>query len=256
VTRQQLLEVLYTGLGERAKETVHGGAEVTKICHEGDVVKVHTRAGNVYTGDLVVGADGLHSIARSEILKIVGRNAIAETSSERPSSLSLVPFDPPPQNKKREWQLIPYSRTDLTADYRVHVGLSTSVPGLSTGEQIIRSYDGFALFVFCGKDGEVGWFATEKLNRRYTYPERPGYTEEDAMAYCESLSDVNVWGDIKFGAVWKARTSFSHALVDEHVFSTWNYGRVVCVGDSVVKVRILPIVKDDLQAYKLMLWQL
>jgi FAD dependent monooxygenase len=70
------------------------------------------------------------------------------------------------------------------------------------------------------------------------------------------MSDVNVWGDIKFGAVWKARTSFSHALVDEHVFSTWNYGRVVCVGDSVVKVRSLPIVKDDLQAYKLMLWQL
>jgi FAD dependent monooxygenase len=101
VTRQQLLEVLYTGLGERAKETVHGGAEVTKICHEGDVVKVHTRAGNVYTGDLVVGADGLHSIARSEILKIVGRNAFAETSSERPSSLSHVPFDPPPQNQKR-----------------------------------------------------------------------------------------------------------------------------------------------------------
>jgi FAD dependent monooxygenase len=138
----------------------------------------------------------------------------------------------------------------------VHVGLSTSVPGLSTGEQIIRSYDGFALFVFCGKDGEVGWFATEKLDQRYTYPERPGYTEEDAMAYCESMSDVNVWGDIKFGVVWKARTSFSHALVDEHVFSTWSYGRVVCVGDSVVKVRILPIVKDDLQAYKLMLWQL
>jgi FAD dependent monooxygenase len=94
----------------------------------------------------------------------------------------------------------------------------------------------FFIFVFCGKDGELGWFVTEKLDRTYTYPERPVHTQEDAVAYCQSLSGVNVWGDINFGAVRKARTSFSHALVDEHVFSTWNSGRVVCVGDSVVKV--------------------
>ncbi|KAJ0421154.1 hypothetical protein BJY00DRAFT_323394 [Aspergillus carlsbadensis] len=205
VTRQQLLEVLYTGLGEKARETVHGGKEATKICHEGGVVKVHTRDGGVYTGDLVVGADGLHSIARSEVLKMAGRKALAETSN-------------------------------LAAAYRVHVGLSTSIPGLTTGEQIIRSYNGFAIFVFCGKDGELGWFVTEKLDRRYTYPDRPVYTQEDALAYCKSLSGVQVWGGITFGAVFQARTSFSHALVDEHVFSTWNAGRVVCLGDSVVKI--------------------
>jgi FAD dependent monooxygenase len=110
------------------------------------------------------------------------------------------------------------------------------IPGLSTGEQIIRSYDGLVIFVFCGKNGELGWFVTEKLCRRYTYPDRPVHTQEDAVAYCESLSGMNVWGDINFGLVFEARTSFSHALVDEHVFSTWNAGRVVCVGDGVVKV--------------------
>ncbi|KAL3493269.1 hypothetical protein BJX62DRAFT_235346 [Aspergillus germanicus] len=46
VTRQQLLEVLYKGLGERAKQTVHGGKDVIKICHEADLVKVHTRDGS------------------------------------------------------------------------------------------------------------------------------------------------------------------------------------------------------------------
>jgi FAD dependent monooxygenase len=85
VTRQQLLEVLYTGLDERAKERVHGGKEVTRICHEGDVVQVHTRDGSVYTGDLVVGADGLHSIARSEVLKMLGRKAMEGPSSIRRS---------------------------------------------------------------------------------------------------------------------------------------------------------------------------
>ncbi|KAL3448268.1 hypothetical protein BJX65DRAFT_307133 [Aspergillus insuetus] len=167
VTRQQLLEVLYTGLSERANETVNGGKEVTRIYHEGDVAKVHTCDGSVYTGDLVVGADGLHSIARSEMLRMVGKRAVAESSK-------------------------------LAADYRVHVGLSTSIPGLSTGEQIIQSYDGFAIFVFFGKDGELGWFVTEKLDRRYMYPDRPVHTHEDAIAYCESLSGVHVWMKLDF----------------------------------------------------------
>lgn len=87
----------------------------------------------------------------------------------------------------------------------------------------------------------MGWFITEKLDRRYQYPNRPNHTQNDAIKFCESLADVPVWGDVTFGAIWKARTSISHALVEENVFKTWNYGRIVCIGDSVIKVTFFSI---------------
>lgn len=79
-SRQQLLEVLYTALGPSASETVHLGKEVTNIHHEGSGVKVLTRDGMTYFGDLVVGADGVHSIARSEMLRMAGGSASNEES--------------------------------------------------------------------------------------------------------------------------------------------------------------------------------
>ncbi|GLA65891.1 hypothetical protein AtubIFM54640_008091 [Aspergillus tubingensis] len=199
-SRQQLLEVLYTALGPSASETVHLGKEVTNIHHEGSGVKVLTRDGMTYFGDLVAGADGVHSIARSEMLRMAGGSASNEES-------------------------------ELSAEYRIHVGLSCPVPTITPGEQIVRCYDGFAVFALCGKDGILGWFITEKLDRRYQYPNRPNHTQNDAIKFCESLADVPVWGDVTFGAIWKARTSISHALVEENVFKTWNYGRI-CTFES------------------------
>ncbi|KAL2850175.1 hypothetical protein BJY01DRAFT_245640 [Aspergillus pseudoustus] len=204
-TRQQLLKVLYTELASSASGTVHLGKEVTSIHDKGSSIEVHTRGGESYIGDLIVGADGAHSIARSEMLMMAGGRASNEES-------------------------------DLVAEYRIYVGLSTPIPALSPGEQIVRCHNGFAIFAICGKDGVVGWFVTRKMDRKYQYRESLESTQEDAMGFCEGLVDMPVWGDVTFGAIWMSRTSFSHALLQENVFKTWNCGRIVCVGDSVVKV--------------------
>lgn len=66
--RRQLLEVLYTGL--RDKSRVHTGKQVTSVLPTESGVSVTTADGARYDGDLVVGADGVHSFVRSEMWRI------------------------------------------------------------------------------------------------------------------------------------------------------------------------------------------
>lgn len=66
--RQKLLGLLYKALPDKTKVRV--GTKVTQIQQlSGDGIQVHTDTGDVYHADLVVGADGVHSLARSELWK-------------------------------------------------------------------------------------------------------------------------------------------------------------------------------------------
>lgn len=80
ITRQKMLEVLYDGL--RGSANVIGGKRVTGIYHKESEVAVHTADGGVYKGDLVVGADGVNSIARLDMLQAAGKSAMQEAASK------------------------------------------------------------------------------------------------------------------------------------------------------------------------------
>lgn len=125
------------------------------------------------------------------------------------------------------------------------IGMSKRIPGIRAGEQIVRCHDGFAIFVFCGKDSEIGWFVVDKLDRRYQYPEKPAYSTTDNIRFCESIGDTQIWDKVHFSDIFNARTSFSTALVEENVFQTWHHGRIVCIGDSISKVGLQKMIMKD-----------
>jgi FAD dependent monooxygenase len=80
--RQKLLSILYSKL--RHKDRVHTGQEVLSLDHWGPLAVARTAGGKAYSGHLVVGADGVHSLVRSEIWRHVDRNAPgAITDSEK-----------------------------------------------------------------------------------------------------------------------------------------------------------------------------
>lgn len=123
--------------------------------------------------------------------------------------------------------------------------MSKQIPGIAAGEQIVRCHDGFAIFVFCGKDSELGWFVVDKLDRRYQYPDKPVSSTADNIRFCESIGDVQIWDNVRFRDVFNARTSFSSALVEENVFQTWHSGRIVCIGDSISKVGLRGMIMKE-----------
>jgi 2-polyprenyl-6-methoxyphenol hydroxylase-like FAD-dependent oxidoreductase len=64
--RQLLLAILYRALSEEGKAKVFTGQRVTKLEEVKDGVRIHT-AERTFDADIVVGSDGVHSFARSEM---------------------------------------------------------------------------------------------------------------------------------------------------------------------------------------------
>lgn len=68
VDRQKMLDILYGCLKDGTK--VHLGKEVVSVKQFNKALRVLTRDGCCYDGDLVVGTDGIHSRVRSEMWKM------------------------------------------------------------------------------------------------------------------------------------------------------------------------------------------
>lgn len=67
--RQMLLQVLYDTIEH--KDRILTGKRVVKLeMSDGELARVHTTEGSVYDGDIVVGADGVHSATRSEMWRL------------------------------------------------------------------------------------------------------------------------------------------------------------------------------------------
>ncbi|RDH28589.1 hypothetical protein BDQ94DRAFT_174662 [Aspergillus welwitschiae] len=206
--RQKLLEVLHTRYPDQSK--ILTSQRVTEICPSGSRVKVITEAGATYTGDLVVGADGVHSKVRSEMWRIA--DAIQPglvTKSERNST---------------------------TTEYCCIFGISSCVPTLEVGDQINAFHDNLTLIVFIGRNKRAFWFVVKKLDQKYTYPDRPRFGDQYMNQLCEKLSDHHLTKNLTFGQVWTTRIVASMTALEENVFRTWFHGRIVCIGDSVHKM--------------------
>jgi 2-polyprenyl-6-methoxyphenol hydroxylase-like FAD-dependent oxidoreductase len=71
-TRAQLLKVLYGNTSENGKSKMLTGQKVSRIeqLPNDQGVRVHVEGGNTHDVDLVIGADGTHSIVRSEMWRM------------------------------------------------------------------------------------------------------------------------------------------------------------------------------------------
>ena len=86
--RQKLLEILYRSYPDHSKILLE--EKVTAIETFSDGATVTTGSGSIYRGQLVIGADGVHSKVRQEIWKASenkesGSKIAQEKSSERSS---------------------------------------------------------------------------------------------------------------------------------------------------------------------------
>ncbi|TLS21196.1 uncharacterized protein PpBr36_10630 [Pyricularia pennisetigena] len=179
-------------------------------------VRVHCADGTVYTGDLVVGADGIHSKIRSEIWRRLGPEDVSSALPQREAKYIKVEFS-------------------------CVFGISRDVPELKAGEQTMNFLDGRgALIVINSKDDVVFWLLVRKMELSYTYETAPKFGEADIVKACTPLLDVVVQdeGGVTFRKVWTSRTACSMLAMEEAVFQAWTHGRMVCIGDSIHKMTV------------------
>jgi 2-polyprenyl-6-methoxyphenol hydroxylase-like FAD-dependent oxidoreductase len=94
--RQQLLQVLFDNIQDKFK--IHTNSECVKIEALEDGVRVALKDGSIIRGDILVGADGVHSRMRNEIWRIAGSETADYPISELSQCKNLYPNTPIPDH--------------------------------------------------------------------------------------------------------------------------------------------------------------
>ncbi|KAH7362289.1 hypothetical protein B0T11DRAFT_82921 [Plectosphaerella cucumerina] len=202
--RVQLLKVLFDGLPQEAKDRYLTNKKLVDIKTSDSGVEVTCEDGTSYTGDIVLGADGVHSRTRSIMRRLALQSDPSLASAWDPE----LPF---PAHYKCLWA----SFTRQT----------------EPGESYETQSNGRSAMYLTGK--ERGWiFLYEKLPQPTT--ERIDYDEKDIRAYAETFADWQVHEKLKIPDIID-HESFVAGMgnLQEGIAQRKSWaGRIVLVGDA------------------------
>ncbi|KAB2099375.1 hypothetical protein AG0111_0g12272 [Alternaria gaisen] len=203
IDRQMLIQILYDNLKD--KSPVRTGKGVQHVEQFPGGVRVRTTDGSVFTGELLVGADGIHSTVRKEMWR--------EADQARPDHFPLS------------------DRTNTATKYCCIFGISrpnSKVPKFSSCNVMGR---GYSYLIASGPNHRIYWFLFKKLpGVLYGIDNIPRYTEAERDALAAEHADDMLNEELRFGELYANRTTATLQALPEVVFSKWHYGRFNPVG--------------------------
>ncbi|OTB04618.1 hypothetical protein M426DRAFT_73394 [Hypoxylon sp. CI-4A] len=205
--RQWLLQLLYDHI--QHKDRVLLQKQVLNIESGPSGVIVKTKDGSTYHGDMIVGADGIHSAVRNEMFRIV--------AERQPDYLQ------------------PLEQETVPAYYQCNFGIAKDVAGWEKGANVFTTGYGRSFLVASGPGNRVFWFLFVKLPETKYGKEIPKYTKEDEAAFIKEHATAQITEDITLGDVYAKRISSTLTPLHEVVFKKWFFQRIVLLGDSVHK---------------------
>lgn len=206
--RRDLLKVLSDHVKDKSK--VLTSKRVTAIQQDSNGATVYCKDGSSYAGDIVVGADGIHSTVKKLMLDQI--ESIHPGTTEK-------------------------DRNSVSAEYNCIFGIGNPVKGHVVPGDSHRSYDkDHSTLSFVGKGGMLYWFLFSKLDKRYVGKDIPRYSTEDAIEAAKAFTDIHMTDTIKFGEVFEQRTFVNMTCIEESQNENWTSERVVCLGDSIHKM--------------------
>ncbi|KAF4545414.1 FAD binding domain containing protein [Lasiodiplodia theobromae] len=211
VDRQAVLQILYDNINDKSKVLLN--KRVATVTQRASSIGVTLKDGSSHFGDIVVGADGIHSTVRSEMWRI------AETAKP-----GYIPAS---------------ERTDVPTKYNCIFGISKPTPGLplQTAFNVLRK--DYSYLVITGPGGRVYWFVFTRLPETQ-HGAIPRYSKEDEEELVKRYRDDRVYEDVRFSEIYKNKLSSVLTAIPEYVFKKWYFGRVITIGDSAHKLNPLP----------------
>ena len=226
--RQQLLRALASCIIH--PEKIHLRKHVIKVDHIDDGVVVYCSDGSQYEGDVIVGADGVHSFVRREMW----RAADADEPGFIPEKEKTRKFK---EDKKKDERYILMLPIDMIAEYSCVFAISSPHPLLPIGHYIVN-FNTDASLVVVGKEGRVFWFCFSRMDRVYGSHEVPRFTLQDAQDLVQRYAYLGLvpGAKVTLGDLWETRQVAHMTALEEAFYDHWTWGRFACVGDSVHKV--------------------
>ncbi|KAH6620443.1 hypothetical protein C7974DRAFT_234147 [Boeremia exigua] len=209
--RQTCVAHLYDNLPDQS--VVKLNKQVETIEHTETGARVILTDGTIEEGDMVIGADGVHSVVRPQMWDYASN------------------FEP---------GVIPESdKSALFSEYDALFGVSDleGKPedyGMEAAETNVVFGQGVTKLLF-QQQGEQAWaiIFKDKYNQP---PKRFRATEEDMENVAKRFSEVALNEKLKFKELWEKRKRAGLLTIEEGVLSQWHAGRIVLVGDSAHKM--------------------
>ncbi|KAL1853095.1 hypothetical protein Daus18300_011923 [Diaporthe australafricana] len=207
VDRQMILAALWRNL--KHQDNVLVSKKVTKVELEPSRVKVQTSDGSSYYGDILVGADGVHSNVRNEMWRL----ADALEPGHIPAS----------------------EHTDcLPTVYKCIFGISIDKSWKHRTVQTNLN-KGYSYLVISGPHDRVYWFLFVNMGKTYYGPEPPSFTKEDEEALVKEHMNDKVVENRTFRDLYSTKISSVLTPLPEYVFKKWYFRRIMTIGDAAHK---------------------
>ncbi|PVH78444.1 FAD/NAD(P)-binding domain-containing protein [Cadophora sp. DSE1049] len=207
--RKIFLRSMYDQLSDRSK--VMTGKKVVSIQHGDRSVAVLCQDGSEFVGDIVVGADGIHSFTRQEMQRFAEANG-------------------PPGFMDKD-------KTSITAEYNCFFGISSSNPSLTPGDSHTAADIDHSALLFVSAGSLPQWFFFSKMPRRYIGASNiPRFTKADMDTQVQQYSDFHVTEHVTLKQLVDSSEKFSYFPLEEANHEHWTYGRFVCLGDAIHKM--------------------
>ncbi|KAE8359677.1 hypothetical protein BDV27DRAFT_149365 [Aspergillus caelatus] len=211
IARWDLIQILYNSLvGDRRRVVFDKRA--VQFDQSSSEVKVKCADGSSFAGDVVVGADGIHSATRREALW-------QEDLARGLSCIQKVPLR-------------------LSSEYSGIYGISDPIPELHPG-QAHRTYgNGFSFIVNVGKYGRIYWLLSIRSKETHQYPRVSRYAQDQASIdeQVRPFLDTHISSTILFKDLYYNTKACVHVGLEELLCENWVSGNIVCIGDSVHKM--------------------
>ncbi|KAJ9205744.1 hypothetical protein DTO021D3_1334 [Paecilomyces variotii] len=212
--RRILLKAIYNRIQNQSK--IHSHAAVIEYDQDADGVVVTTSAGVSCRGDILVGADGIHSHIRT---------LMSKHTRETKEPLS------------RE------TNNTFVTEFQIIFGVSHHEPTaswLADGHTVYLTHgDNHSAIVIKTRPDRVFWFLINKIKRtEYDYVHRLHYTQEDAQALIDERGGLLIVPGHPIRELWDSRIKATLVPMEDGIVKKWNDGRVLLIGDSVHKFTV------------------
>ncbi|EXJ91487.1 hypothetical protein A1O3_00035 [Capronia epimyces CBS 606.96] len=208
--REELLHILYGHLKD--KRNVLTSKKVVKLESNIGGVRAVTADGSIFVGDMVVGADGVHSFTRRTMWHIM-----SETEPELAEKESKA----------------------MTCEYACAFGVSiyeSDDPDFIPGHAHLTYNEKISSIVILSTRNKIFWFLIFKHDKKYVAPNIPRYSTKDAEAAIKAHAGWQVTETTTIQKLWDHKTKFTMVSLEEVVFERWHQDRLVLLGDSAFKV--------------------